>query len=336
MKKEYKELFDSVTPSKDLENKVIRSAEKKKRILFSPKKIIAVAAAFAIVVVGGFGVYRASSDHVTDPGSYSSSRSASDFSIVAYAQDSDDEIKTISDDDIELMNLKISLNESQEGYYVNSHSDDDGLSVRSDDDIESVIFESENGSFSYLDSPLRNYLISQKKYYSAVIPITQEQYEEYNNMIANTNGEGTADLKQQFVSELINSTDCSQYIYDDDFDVSKISTYEYSVYSSDMADAEVNYYDYCILIIDKNKNRLYKDYQNSLVAKTYQPGDKIEYVYYNPDEATEYLLNHPDADFSKLPTDHIKITVKFKNGQSVTKEIVTSFSSDGTLKMKYK
>lgn len=38
MKKEYKELFDSVTPNKELENKVIRSAEKKKRVLFSTKK----------------------------------------------------------------------------------------------------------------------------------------------------------------------------------------------------------------------------------------------------------------------------------------------------------
>lgn len=337
MKKEYKDLFNDITPGEELENKVLNNTKTKKRILFTPKKFIAAAAVFIFIIAGSFGIYRVSSVSITQQDNNTNAVESKDFTVIAYAQDSKDDIKTISNEDIGLMNLKISLNESNDGYSVSASSDDNGLTVRSDDDIESVTFESENGTFTYIDSLLKNYLIKQKKFYSAVIPIKEQQYNEFSKKIAESNGEETSDIKQKLVSEIINGKDCTDYIYDDDFDVSKISTYEYSCYLSDMPGEDENYYDYCILIIDKEKNQgILQSNRNTVVAKTYQPGDEIGYVNYWPDGAVEYLLNNPNTSFSELPTDVITITVKFKTGQTVSKEIVTSFDSDGMLKMKIK
>lgn len=336
MKKEYNDIFDTIVPDEKLKNKVLENVEGNHRIMFSTKKFIAVAAAFALVVAGGFGIYRASSvNPVNNDGT--TQQSSIDFSIIAYAKENKNDGEVISDDDVTLTNIKITLNEDSDGYLVSAESDDEGLSVRSDADIDTVTFECQNGTFSYIDNPLINYLISQKKYYSAVIPITEEQYNEYNNALASSDNNTRSKIKEEFVRNILNSKDCSQYIYTDDFDVSKISTSEYSVDASDMAGADENYYDYCILIRDcEDTSAALQSNTKTVVAKTYQQGDEIGYVSYYPDYAMKYLLENPNADFSELPTDNIKITVKFKNGQSATKEIVTQFDSDGVLTMKCK
>lgn len=337
MKDEYKELFNGIEPSEKIKTKVLNMTETKKKILISPKKIVAAMAAFAVIIAGGFGIYHVSSDKPSDPGSPQYVSAPSDFSIIAYAQDNKNNTVTINNEDIELMNIKISLNEGLDGYSVSGQSEDNGITVRSNEEIDSVTFESSNGTFSYSDRLLQNYLVKQKKYYSAVIPITQQQYEDYSELISASDGKNTSEIKQKIVSDLIGSKDCSDYIYDEDFDVSKISTYEYSCYLSDMAGEDENYYDYCILIENKGQypERLQFN-QKKVVAKTYLPGDEIGYVSYWPDGAMDYLLNHPEADFSELPTDSIKITVKFKNGQTAVKEIITDFTDDGMLTMKCK
>lgn len=339
MKKEYIELFEGIEPDEKIKNKVLDKAANNSKIPFSPKKFIAVAAVFALILSVGFGVYRSSSvNAVNDDGtSQQTAQSSLDFSIVAYAKENENGVNVIGDDDVTLTNIKITLNEEADGYSISAESSDDGLSVRSDEDIEAVIFECENGSFTYIDRPLRNYLISQNKYYSVVIPITEDQFNEFNSAMEESGGRGTADIKEEFVKNLLSSKDCSQYIYDDDFDASKISENEYSVYASDMAGADEKYYDYCMLITNRNNTvSTLQDNTNTVTAKTYQPGDEIGNVHYYPEYATEYLLNNPDVDFSELPTDNIKITVKFKNGQSAVKEIITQFNSDGVLTMKCK
>ena len=339
MKKEYIELFEGIEPGEKIKNKVLDKAANNSKIPFSPKKFIAVAAVFALILSVGFGAYRSSSVNVVndDGTSRKTAQSSLDFSIVAYAKENENGVKVISDDDVTLTNIKITLNEEADGYSISAQSSDDGLSVRSDADIETVIFECENGLFTYIDSPLRNYLISQNKYYSAVIPITEDQFNEFNSAMEESDGRGTADIKEEFVKNLLSSKDCSQYIYDDNFNISKISENKYSVYASDMAGEDENYYDYCVLIVEKAVVlSTLQDNTNSVTAKTYQLGDEIGNVRYYPEYATEYLLNNQDVDFSELPTDNIKITVKFKNGQSAVKEIITQFNSDGVLTMKYK
>lgn len=178
MKKEYIELFEGIEPDEKIKNKVLDKASNNSKIPFSPKKFIAFAAVFALILSVGFGVYRSSSvNAVIDDGtSQQTAQSSLDFSIVAYAKENENGVNVISDDDVTLTNIKITLNEEADGYSISAESSDDGLSVRSDEDIETVIFECENGSFSYIDRPLRNYLISQNKYYSAVIPITEDQF----------------------------------------------------------------------------------------------------------------------------------------------------------------
>lgn len=336
MKKEYNELFDTIVPDEKLKNKVLDKVDSKQKIPFSPKKFIAVAVALVLVIAGGFGIYRTSLvDADNDEGTTQQPKLS--FPIIAYAKENESDVDVISEDDVTLTNIKITLDEGKDGYIVSAESSDEGLSVRSDEDIEAVIFECENGLFTYVDAPLRNYLVSQNKYYSAVIPITENEFNEYNTVLDESRGKETADLKEKFVKNLLSSKDCSQYIYDDNFDVSKISENEYSVYASDMAGADENYYDYCILITDRNDSlTTLQDNTNTVTAKTYQPGDEIGNVHYYPEYATEYLLNNPDVDFSELPTDNIKITVKFKNGQSTVKEIITQFNSDGVLTMKCK
>lgn len=340
MKNEYVELFDEIKPSDELKNKVLDSVEKKKRISFSSKKFFAVAAAFALILAGSFGIYRVSNDNVIGNDNTSQNNfavNALDFSIVAYADDSVSNAQVISDDEVTLMNIKFTLDKDNGEYVLHASSEDDGLSVQSDYEIESVIFESENGSFSYLDIPLKNYLVEQKKFYSAVIPITKEQYDEYNNAISSLDGKNSERFKEDFVKELLNNSNYSNYVYDEDFDISKISSSEYSVDSSNMAQADENYYEYCILIKDKTKtSSIVHNGEKELIAKTYHVSDKIGGVYYYPGAAAEYLLNNPETNFVDLPTDTITITVKFKNGQTATKEIITEFNSDGVLTMKYK
>lgn len=336
MKKEYNELFETIVPDEKLINKVLDKVDSKRKIPFSPKKFIAVAVALVLVIAGGFGIYRTSLvDADNDEGTTQQPKLS--FPIIAYAKENESDVDVISEDDVTLTNIKITLDEGKDGYIVSAESSDEGLSVRSDEDIEAVIFECENGLFTYVDAPLRNYLVSQNKYYSAVIPITENEFNEYNTVLDESRGKETADLKEKFVRNLLSSKDCSQYIYDDNFDVSKISENEYSVYASDMAGADENYYDYCILITDRNDSlTTLQDNTNTVTAKTYQPGDEIGNVHYYPEYATEYLLNNPDVDFSELPTDNIKITVKLKNGQTAVKEIITQFNSDGVLTMKCK
>ena len=336
MKKEYNELFDTIVPDEKLKNKVLDKVDSKQKIPFSPKKFIAVAVALVLVIAGGFGIYRTSLvDADNDEGTTQQPKLS--FPIIAYAKENESDVDVISEDDVTLTNIKITLDEGKDGYIVSAESSDEGLSVRSNEDIEAVIFECENGLFTYVDAPLRNYLVSQNKYYSAVIPITENEFNEYNTVLDESRCKETADLKEKFVKKLLSRKDCSQYIYDDNFDVSKISENEYSVYASDMAGADEKYYDYCMLITNRNNTvSTLQDNTNTVTAKTYQPGDEIGNVHYYPEYATEYLLNNPDVDFSELPTDNIKITVKFKNGQSAVKEIITQFNSDGVLTMKCK
>lgn len=338
MKKEYKELFDSITPDEKLKNIVLEKLENKQVKMFSPKKLIAIAAAFVLIVTGGLGIYRVSTvDFHNNEDTSNIKQSNLDFSIIAFAKENENNINILSSDDVTLTEQKITLNEDSDGYTVNIKGYDEGLSVRSDYDIDTVIFECENGLMSYLDDPLIDYLISQNKYYCAIIPISEEQYNEYNNIYSNSVDKTDAEIKEEFVKKIFNSKDCSQYIYTDDFDISKFTTNEYSVDVSDNTGDDEYNYDYCIWIRDRAYTSVaLQDNTKTIVAKTYQAGDEIGNISYHPDYAVNYLLENPTTDFSKLPTDIIKITVKFKNGQSASKEIVTQFDSNGVLTMKCK
>lgn len=88
-----------------------------------------------------------------------------------------------------------------------------------------------------------------------------------------------------------------------------------------MAGADEKYYDYCMLITNRNNTvSTLQDNTNTVTAKTYQPGDEIGNVHYYPEYATEYLLNNPDVDFSELPTDNIKLPLSLKTVRALLKK----------------
>jgi hypothetical protein len=58
-------------------------------------------------------------------------------------------------------------------------------------------------------------------------------------------------------------------------------------------------------------------------------------VYYSADDAIYALIKNPDLKYEDLPSDTITITVKFKDGQTATKKIKTSFNSKGQLQLQY-
>lgn len=83
------------------------------------------------------------------------------------------------------------------------------------------------------------------------------------------------------------------------------------------------------------RNKLLKSDCKKFTAKTYRNGDKIQDVIYYANGASNALLKNPDLKYEDLPSDTITITVKFKDGQKVTKKIKTSFNSKGQLQLQY-
>lgn len=264
MKKEFKNIFDKIEPDEKLTQQIIDSVDdNKKRIAFSPRKAVALVAVVALVVTcGSVSAYQlAIKPSVTPQTSVGTSvNNPLDFTIVAYAENGG-EIKEIKDGDITLMNYKIQLVNSDEGNYITGVIENNGLGIKTDNDIDSVEFYCEKGEFSYFDGP-RDGL----KYH-------MENEEEFNSHI-----EATTSVSEE--------------------------------------------------------NGVLSNRGQKIIVDVQQNADEIENLFYNPNYAGKYLLENPDTPYDKLPADTIKITVNYKTGQSITKEIVTSFNAEGVLSMK--
>lgn len=337
MKNEYKSIYDKITPDDELTSSVLAQASgESKRVPFKPnvKKIIAAAAAFAIILsVGMVGVPRLiDSDKNVTTANPTVNSSPLDFQIVAYAEDDPNgTVKELKDGDITLMDAKLELKHDKDGYYIHTRANQ-GFGVKAQD-VDYVIFKSETGTFSYFDGPLRAYLARKNEYYAAVIPLTDEEAAEYESTVGE-NGNGQRDV-QNFLKKIMANKDCSQYIYDEKFNSESMEKY-FAAYST-MADEEVNYYEHCI--VATHTHRLQKEIMQrgqNITARVYQENDKIEGIYYSSDGAERYLLEHPDTPYNELPTDTITITVHYKTGQTITKQILTSFNDDGVMQMQYK
>ena len=109
MKKEYIELFEGIEPDEKIKNKALDKASNNSKIPFSPKKFIAFAAVFALILSLGFGVYRSSSvNAVNDDGtSQQTAQSSLDFSIVAYAKENENGVLYVNGVKTETTNLGI-------------------------------------------------------------------------------------------------------------------------------------------------------------------------------------------------------------------------------------
>lgn len=330
MKKEYKELFDNIKPDSELMYDTFNKAdEKKKSPAFMPRRIVAAALAIAVLVVGGgFGINQLkapdfiSENDTTITGG--DTLSAPLFTITAYAGDNENaEIKTLSEDEITLMDYKIQLKKDSDGYYIKGHSEGMGFQINADD-IKQVTFSSENGKFDYLDTPFIEYKESIGEYYDVRLPITKEEAKEYNDTIES--GKAYPGYKHDFVSNIMKSRDCSEYFGDKSTDL-ELYSFDYS----DMYGA-----DEFVFRNREKSQKLYMQFnKKEIIAKTYPNIEGIGEISYNPDGATDYLINHPETSFDKLPTDKITIKVEFNSGQTVTKKLLSSFTDDGTLMFSY-
>lgn len=331
MKKEYKALFDNIKPDSELMYDTLNKAdENKKSPAFMPRKVVAAALVMAVLVVGGgFGIHQLTAPKMIEPGENATGTvddfpSSDFFTITAFASDDENaEIKTLSPDDITLIDYKIELRKDSYGYYVYSGTDTSpGFQVKADD-IKQVTFSSENGTFNYLDTPLIGYKESLGEYYAVRLPITKEEAAEYLETI--DNGDFYNGYKQDFIKNIMKSRDCSSYFGDNSTDLDL-----YSIEYSDEFGVDE------FLFVNKEEGQQYVHFnKKELVAKTYPGIDGVGSVHYSPDQAIEFLVNNPKTPYDKLPTDEITITVEFNSGQTVTQKLSCSFTADGTLMFSY-
>lgn len=329
MKKEYKELFDNIKPDSELMYDTFNKADEKKKFpVFMTRKVVAAALMIAVLVVGGgFGIHqikepKAIEEIENTTGIVGNLPSSDFFTITAFAKDDENaEIKTLSPDDITLMDYKIELKKNSDGYYVSGSGETD-FQINAED-IKQVIFSSENGTFKYLDSPMIRYKESLGEYYAVRIPITKEEAREYLETIES--GNAYPGYKQEFIQNIMNSRDCSSYFGDNSTDL--------DLYSIDYSD-EFGVDEF--LFRNKEEGQQYMQFNKSeIVAKTYPGIDWVGSIIYFPDKATEFLVNNPETPYDKLPTDEITITVEFNSGQTVTQKLSCSFTADGTLMFSY-
>lgn len=329
MKKEYKELFDTIKPDSELMYDILNKAdENKKSPAFMPRKAVAAALVMAVLVVGGgFGIHQLTAPKMIEPGENAIGTvddlpSSDFFTITAFASDDENaEIKTLSPDDITLMDYKIELRKDHYGYYISGSGETD-FQINAED-IKQVTFSSENGTFKYLDIPMIRYKESLGEYYAVRIPITKEEAREYLETIES--GNAYPGYKQEFIQNIMNSRDCSSYFGDNSTDL--------DLYSIDYSD-EFGVDEF--LFRNKEEGQQYMQFNKSeIVAKTYPGIDGVGSIIYFPDKATEFLVNNPETPYDKLPTDEITIAVEFNSGQTVTQKLSCSFTADGTLMFSY-
>ncbi len=328
MKKEYKALFDNIKPDSELMYDTFNKAdENKKSTAFMPRKVVAAALVMAVLVVGGVGVHQIIEPKTIERaenavGTIDDLPSSDFFTITAFASDDENaEIKTLSPNDITLMDYKIELRKDSYGYYISGSGETD-FQINAED-IKQVTFSSENGTFNYLDIPMIRYRESLGEYYAVRLPITKEEAKTYLETIES--GNAYPGYKQEFIQNIMKSRDCSSYFGDNSTDL--------DLYSIDYSD-EFGVDEF--LFVNHEEKQQYVHFnKKELVAKTYPGIDGIASVSYKPDEAESYLLDNPETPYDKLPTGEITITVEFNTGQKITQKLLCSFAADGTLMFSY-
>lgn len=325
MKNEYKKIFNEITPDEKLLDSVLdKATEKRTPVIW--KKAGAVFLAMAILLSGGgyFALNQSNNNLITTNES-SVSGTPLNFSIIAYAADKENSDKIVlNENDITLMDYKISIEKEANGYAV-SGSSETGFSIDAKD-VSEVTFSCKGGTFDYIDGPLQKCLQDQGAYFSIIIPITDEENEEYLRLCQES--ESGYYPERKYFKALMEKNDYSEYFKGKSTNLDK-----YSIYYSDKEDyMNENQF---LLLEDSDALSYWIHDTKEFTAKTYSDGDVISDVTYFPDEATSYLLSHPETPYNELPSDEITITVKFKSGQSITKKLNVSFNKDGNMQFEY-
>lgn len=322
-KKIIKEAIDDIKPDVYMKTRLQAKIEEPKRK--SAKSFLkpALSCTLALAVLAGVGTYGMTRDNTPVTSQSSNAKlSSHSFNIVAYAQDENGNKSkniTLGENDVTtLKNYRVKAYKDSDGYQAVKSGCESGFAINAKN-VAEVTFESEKGKFSYYDMLLQSKLIDEGKFY-VEIPLTDEENKLYHDKYENKD--------REFYNYLSKHKDLSKY-----FNGKSQNAEDYAIYYSDKND----YKNENQLLLDQKKYyfKLLKSDCKKFTAKTYRNGDKIQDVIYYANGASNALLKNPDLKYEDLPSDTITITVKFKDGQKVTKKIKTSFNSKGQLQLQY-
>lgn len=322
-KKIIKAAIDDIKPDAYMKTRLQAKIKEPKRKSVKSFLKPALSCTLALAVLAGVGTYGMTRDNtpVTSQ-TLNVKLSSHSFNIVAYAQDENGNKSksiTLENDDISTIeNFYIKVNTESDGNLAVETSSESGFGINADN-VSEATFESENGTFNYFDIPLQNKLIDEGKYY-VEIPLTDEENKLYHDKYENKD--------REFYNYLSKHKDLSKY-----FNGKSQNAEDYTIYYSDKNDYKNE--NQLLLASKKYYFKLAKSDCKKFTAKTYRKGDKIQGVLYFANGASNALLKNPNLKYEDLPSDTITITVKFKDGQTATKKIKTSFNSKGQLQLQY-
>ncbi len=322
-KKIIKAAIDDIKPDAYMKTRLQAKIEEPKRK--SAKSFLkpALSCTLALAVLAGVGTYGMTRDNTPVTSQTSNVKfSSHSFNIVAYAQDENGnqgENITLGENDVTtLKNYKVKAYKDSDGYQAVTSGSESGFAINAKN-VAEVTFESEKGTFSYYDMLLQSKLIDEGKYY-VEIPLTDEENKLYHDKYENRD--------REFYNYLSKHKDLSKY-----FNGKSQNAEDYGIYYSDKNDYKNE--NQLLLAPKKYCDEFAKSDSKKISVKTYRDGDKIQDVFYSADDAIDALIKNPNLKYENLPIDIITITAKFKDGQTATKKIKTSFNSKGQLQLQY-
>ena len=304
-----------------LKSKISENEKKSRKSILKP----VVSCALALAVLAGAGAYGAVGRKPTTSKQSSSETQIIDhsFSIVAYAKGNDGKIeqqKTLSNDLIALPSYKISV-ENVNGDIQVTYNNIVGFDIANNKYIEQSTFESQNGYFDFINHDLYSSETQSGNLY-ILIELTEDEIAKYESDLDNNN-ENTIKSVYNKISE---KRDLSKY-FGSKSQKTDLYSFSYGITKNKKV----------ITLTNKSlEKRIFKNGKKiSVSSEDLSKEMNKNSLFYENEQAVNTLLKNPNTKFEKLPSDIITITVKFKDGQSASKKIKSSFNSKGELQLEY-
>lgn len=334
----FKKAFDDVTPDIYMETRILANIKDKRKKHFPVKGVLSGIVALALVAgcFGGIHYRTAKDEYVDRP-----------FSIMVVDASEDIPITEELGEDIltfPSMYLEVEKEETPEGGTVGlvTGYDDGGFAVTGDD-IDSVQYKSENGSFVYYDILKMEYDMQNQNFYQIIIPVDDKDIEEVNQYI----DESMMNPEQTALKKYMEHHDVAAY-FDDEENLRDYWVYfgkecDYLGPDNDSQNYAFFLYNTDNYSIDYIQNSIDSD-SNEITVKMYSVStehlsddwkDALKgYVTYFPN--TMPLTENPDMKFSELPEDEITIIATYKDGKKAKKVVSVSFNDEGYAQFAFK
>lgn len=316
---EIKKSIEEIKPDPYMETRLSAKVSDYKKPKVSPliKRISAAALALAIICAGVGANYAVKKN-----------RSDLDFTIVAYASNSS---CILSEKDIKMGKCRVQKEYISDTNTTMLSSTSTGFQIEGDN-IDEVLFKSDNYELEIYDQDMRENQWERDDYYIVDIPLEDNEIKEFIEIDEFDIEERT---EKSFIENMMKNRDLSAY-----FGSNSMNPYDYHVFKNYETEKELiesfnaQKQGYLTTHFYLVKNETYEPIVRSgyeITEKNYDENDKISDVKLDTWTASEYIMEHPDAQLSELPKNTITITVKFKGGQTATAKILTSFDDDGYL-----